>query len=92
MKSKGGNFVVKYCMSLSDEKKETAIKIALGEKNDISQYCFSGDSSVVKFILDEVGEVAEISGINEVASMDGVIKVLCTTKVGDKQNIFVSSR
>lgn len=41
-------------------------------------------SSVVKFILDEVGEVAEISGINEVASMDGVIKVLCTTKVGDK--------
>ena len=63
---------------------KAAIKIALGEKNDISQYCFSGDSSVVKFILDEVGEVAEISGINEVASMDGVIKVLCTTKVGDK--------
>ena len=29
VKSKGGNFVVKYCMSLSDEKKETAIKIAL---------------------------------------------------------------
>ncbi len=35
MKSKGGNFVVKYCMSLSDEKKETAIKIALESKGNV---------------------------------------------------------
>lgn len=35
MKSKGGNFVVKYCMNLSDEKKETAIKIALESKGNV---------------------------------------------------------
>ena len=35
VKSKGGNFVVKYCMSLSDEKKETAIKIALESKGNV---------------------------------------------------------
>ena len=83
----GGDCISSYLIDnsiLGIDMTKAAIKIALGEKNDISQYCFSGDSSVVKFILDEVGEVAEISGINEVASMDGVIKVLCTTKVGDK--------
>lgn len=83
----GGGCISSYLIDnsiLGIDMTKAAIKIALGEKNDISQYCFSGDSSVVKFILDEVGEVAEISGINEVASMDGVIKVLCTTKVGDK--------
>ncbi len=35
MKSNGGNFVVKYCMNLSDEKKETAIKIALESKGNV---------------------------------------------------------
>lgn len=35
VKSKGGNFVVKYCMNLSDEKKETAIKIALESKGNV---------------------------------------------------------
>ena len=35
VKSKGGNFVVKYCMSLSDEKKETAIKIALESNGNV---------------------------------------------------------
>lgn len=83
----GGDCISSYLIDnsiLGIDMTKAAIKIALGEKNDISQYCFSGDSSVVKFILDEVGEVAEISGINEVASMDGIIKVLCTTKVGDK--------
>ena len=83
----GGDCISSYLIDnsiLGIDMTKAAIKIALGEKNDISQYCFSGDPSVVKFILDEVGEVAEISGINEVASMDGVIKVLCTTKVGDK--------
>ena len=83
----GGDCISSYLIDnsiLGIDMTKAAIKIALGEKNDISQYCFSGDSSVVKFILDEVGEVAEISGINEVASMDGVIKVLSTTKVGEK--------
>ena len=27
VKSKGGNFVVKYCMSLSDEKKKLQLKL-----------------------------------------------------------------
>ncbi len=35
VKSKGGNFMVKYCMNLSDEKKEAAINIALESKGNV---------------------------------------------------------
>lgn len=61
---------------------EATIRLALGEKPDVSHYHNSGNAVAVRFILAEEGTIRSISGLEDASAMSGVITLQFFGSVG----------
>lgn len=87
----GGDCITTHLVPLSTgvNMVECCINIAMGEKPDIEQKWNKG--SAIRYFKTEIGEIREISGIENAEKLDGIQHVCIVHGVGDEAKEIKSS-
>lgn len=83
----GGDCITTHLINNSIEginMTEAVIKLALGEKVDITNYGNSGKSVAIKFMPASSGKIKSIDGVDNAKKVEGVIHVEIIAKIGQE--------